>query len=72
MPRKPADPRSPLLSVAEAADLLGHSRSSLYRSIHKGDLPLPLLRISGRWRIPRRAVERLLDGDAPATGTVQR
>jgi len=43
--------------------MLGHSRSSLYRALRRGDLPLPLLRISGRWRIPRRAVERLIDGD---------
>jgi len=51
------------LSVEETAEMLGQSRSSLCRSIHKGDLPLPLLRIAGRWRIPRRAVERLVDGD---------
>jgi excisionase family DNA binding protein len=57
---------SPLLSVEEAAELLGQSRSSLYRSIHKGDLPLPLVRIAGRWRIPRRAVERLIDGELTA------
>ena len=55
----------PLLSVEETAVLLGQSRSSLYRSIEKGDLPLPAFRISGRWRIPRRAVERLLDGYPP-------
>ena len=54
---------APLLSVEEAATLLGQSRSSLYRSIHKGDLPLPLIRMSGRWRIPRRSVERLINGE---------
>ena len=61
----PPRPVSPLLSVEETAELLGQSRSSLYRSITKGDLPLPIVRIAGRWRIPRRAVERLLDGDLP-------
>lgn len=61
----PPRPASPLLSVEETAELLGQSRSSLYRSITKGDLPLPIVRIAGRWRIPRRAVERLLDGDLP-------
>ena len=55
-----------LLSVDEAAILLGTSHSSLYRAIKNGDLPLPLYRMSGRWRIPRRAVERLLDGEPPA------
>ena len=53
----------PLVSVEEAAEMLGQSRSSLYRSIAKGDLPLPIWKIAGRYRIPRRAVERLVAGD---------
>ena len=53
----------PLVSVGEAARLMGLSRAAVYRSIHKGDLPVPLLQISGRWRIPRRAVERLIAGE---------
>lgn len=53
----------PLLSVDEAAILLGLSRSSLYRSLQRGDLPLPVCTINGRHRIPHRAVERLLAGD---------
>jgi excisionase family DNA binding protein len=55
--------RKPLLSVEETAILLGQSRSSIYRAIDKGDLPLPVVKISGRWRVPRRAVERLLEGE---------
>ncbi|HZD66010.1 MAG TPA: helix-turn-helix domain-containing protein [Acidimicrobiales bacterium] len=58
--------RKPLLSVEETAILLGQSRSSIYRAIDRGDLPLPVLVISGRRRVPRRAVERLLEGDVPA------
>jgi excisionase family DNA binding protein len=53
----------PLLSVEDTAVLLGQSRSSIYRAIDRGDLPLPVFTINGRLRIPRRAVERLLDGD---------
>lgn len=53
----------PLLSVDEVAILLGQSRSSIYRSIERRDLPLPIFKLNGRWRVPRRAVERLLDGD---------
>jgi excisionase family DNA binding protein len=53
----------PLLSVEEVAILLGQSRSSVYRSIERRDLPLPIFKLNGRWRVPRRAVERLLDGD---------
>ena len=52
----------PLLSVEEAAILLGETRSTLYRSINEGTFPLPIFRIGRRIRIPRRSVERLLDG----------
>ncbi len=52
----------PLLSVEEAANLLGETRSTLYRSIKEGSFPLPIFRIGRRIRIPRRSVERLLNG----------
>jgi predicted DNA-binding transcriptional regulator AlpA len=54
--------RKPLL-IVEAAVLLGQSRSSLYRAIEKGDLPLPVFKQAGRWRVPRRTVERVIDGE---------
>ena len=57
----------PLLSVDETAILLGTSRASLYRSIERGDLPVPVFTINGRLRIARRAVERLLAGEPPLT-----
>jgi len=57
----------PLLSVDEVAVLLGTSRTSVYRSIERGDLPMPVFKINGRLRIARRAVERLLSGEAPLT-----
>lgn len=43
-PGAAATPRLPktLLSVEETADLLGTNRSTLYRSIGRGDFPLPL------------------------------
>ncbi len=47
----------PLLSVEDTAILLGQSRSSIYRAIERGDLPVPTFTINGRRRIPRRAVE---------------
>jgi excisionase family DNA binding protein len=52
----------PLLSVEEAAVLLGETRSTLYRAIKAGTFPLPIFRIGQRIRIPRRSVERLLAG----------
>ncbi len=75
--KRPADARArsamlhnnlankPLLSAEEVGIMLGYSRATIYRAINKGELPLPLYKISGRWRIPRRAVERLVDGEPP-------
>jgi len=53
-----------LLSVDEAAAMLGQSRSSLYRAINHGDAPFPVYKI-GTFRIPALAIERLLNGEAP-------
>src|SRR6266567_82562 len=47
--RRPA-PETPLLSVEEAAELLGQSRSSLYRAIKKGCRTVAGLQ--DRWPIP--------------------
>lgn len=57
--------RKPLLSIEEAAVLLGETRSTLYRAIKQPDFPLPVHRIGKRLRIPRRAVERLVAGLPP-------
>jgi excisionase family DNA binding protein len=51
----------PLLSIEATANLLGGSRSTLYRAISSGRFPLPVYAIGGRMRIPRRAVERLIE-----------
>lgn len=55
----------PLLSVEETAILLGETRSTLYRALRAGTFPLPYFRIGSRIRIPRRAVERLIEGLDP-------
>ena len=52
----------PLLSVEEVAEMLGIHRCTLYRSIERGDFPLPLFQINARWRVPRKAVEALIEG----------
>jgi len=52
----------PLLSIEEAAEMLGVHRCTLYRSIERGDFPLPLIQINARWRVPRKAVEALIEG----------
>ena len=55
--------RAPLVSVEEAAEILGQSRSSLYRAIERDDVPVPVFTINGRYRIARRSLERLIAGD---------
>lgn len=51
----------PLLTVSEAALLLGVDRSSLYRAIRQGTaVDLPMARVGKQIRIPRRAVDRIL------------
>lgn len=63
-------------SVEETVILLGETRSTLYRAVKAGTLPLPVLTIGGRFRIPRAAAERLVAGlppildDDPATQPV--
>jgi hypothetical protein len=42
--------------------MLGEDRSTLYRSIKRGDFPLPVVTINGRMRVPRRAIEALVTG----------
>jgi hypothetical protein len=39
--------------------------------IERGDFPLPLFQINARWRVPRKAVEALIEGamaQAPPPG----
>ena len=54
-----------LLSVDEAAILLGITRSTAYRAIAMDTFPVPIIRVGGRWRISREALRRLLDGEEP-------
>lgn len=62
-----------LVSVEEAATLLGVTRDTIYRAIKAKTLPVPVYVIGKRMRIPRLAIERLLEGSmpssSPASGT---
>ena len=57
---------APLVSVEEAAEILGQSRSSLYRAIERDDVPVPVFTINGRYRIARRSLEGLIAGELQA------
>ncbi|MCA1844015.1 MAG: helix-turn-helix domain-containing protein [Actinobacteria bacterium] len=54
-----------VLSVAEAAEMLGISRTLAYDLVARHELPA--LRLGGRIVIPRRPLERLVDGQ-PSQG----
>ncbi len=56
-------PIRPLLSVREAATLLGMDPSTLYRAVKRGEVPFPVIQLGGRLRIPRAAIDRLIDGE---------
>jgi excisionase family DNA binding protein len=51
-----------LLTVGEAARLLGTGRSTLYAAIRSGHSSVPVIRVARQWRVPLAAVERILDG----------
>jgi excisionase family DNA binding protein len=63
---RPQRTPKPLLSVEETAILLGETRSTVYRAVKAGTLPLPMFLIGSRIRIPRSAVERLIAGEDPS------
>jgi len=52
-----------LLSVSEAAALLGVHPSTLYRAINRGDAPVNVVPVGKRYRVPRVSVERLLGSE---------
>jgi len=52
-------------TLTEAAQLLGISRATAYEAAHRGELPVRL--IGRRMLVPRIALLRLLEQDAPPT-----
>jgi predicted DNA-binding transcriptional regulator AlpA len=57
--RQQADP---LLTIPQLASMAGLHASTLYRSLERGDFPLPLIRLGSRVRVSRAAAERLIHG----------
>lgn len=57
--------RTLVLTVEEAAELLGISRGLAYELVRKGDLPS--IRLGRRLVVPRRRLLALVDGGASET-----
>lgn len=58
--------RRATVTLAEAAQVLGISRSTAYELARTGELPV--LRLGRRLVISKRALDRLLEGEAPSAG----
>lgn len=53
-----------VLTPTDVADRLGMARETVYRLLARGEFPIPALRIGGRWKFSRAAVDRYLEGAA--------
>ncbi|QJC21296.1 helix-turn-helix domain-containing protein [Arcanobacterium buesumense] len=49
-------------TVAEVADMTRVSRMTVYRMVHSGELPA--VRVGNSYRVPKSAVDQLLNGGA--------
>lgn len=47
-------------SISEVAQILGIGESSAYAAAKKDELPVPVIRIGGRYVIPRKPLDDLL------------
>lgn len=56
--RRSAKPEPRLLRVSEAAEMLNVSKDTIYRAVHKKEIPHEM--VFGMIRIPRSAVKRKL------------
>jgi len=50
-----------IYTVLEASEMLGVAKETVYKAIHKGDIPA--IKVSGSYVIPRRSFDSLLDGE---------
>jgi excisionase family DNA binding protein len=58
---EPEQPERETYSVEEAGAVVGIGRSAAYQAVKSGELPS--VKIGKRLLVPKRALERLLEGD---------
>ena len=56
------------LTIAEAAQVLGISKSLAYKQADEGKIPT--IRLGDRWVVPRAQLERLINGSADASAAL--
>jgi len=54
------------VTVEEAGRIIGVSRGSAYEAVKRGEIPV--IRIGKKIRVPKAALERLLNGEPPVPG----
>ena len=54
-----------LLTARQTGDFLGVSIATVYRMLSSGRLPVEQIKIGAEMRLPRRQIERWLEGPAP-------
>lgn len=52
-----------VVTLTEAAQILGIGRRTAYRLEQTGDFPVPVLTIGGRKKVSRRQLAAFIDGD---------
>jgi len=58
---------SPTVSLwPEAGQAIGLGRSATFAGNQRGDLPFPVLKCGGKFRVPTAALRRILELDPPA------
>jgi excisionase family DNA binding protein len=51
------------LTIAEVAQILGIGRRTAYEIIQRGEFPMPVQKIGGRFKVSRRILDRYLNGE---------
>ena len=54
------------VTVEEAGRIIGVSRGSAYEAVKRGEIPV--IRIGKKIRVPKAALERLLNGETAVSG----
>lgn len=62
-------PESATVSVRDAAEILGISKTFAYELIEAGEFPVPVLTLRSRKLVPRRALMAYIDGPGPNQAT---
>lgn len=59
------EPECRTLTVIETAEILGISTETLYRSVEKGECPIPVLRFGTRIVFPKDGLDLILRATVP-------